>query len=198
MEVIHQRDDAETNTWQEAFLAILPNVKKHTRFALQRMGLEAREDATSEVVACVMCEFRRLHQRGEIHRAFASTLVRYAVARYHDGRRVGTAQCTCELLSRRAQTAGEYSVCTLNTTSTWVEDIVDTHGSDLLGQVTFYLDFPRWLYRQTQRNRHIAIQLMCGFTTGEVARNFNLSSSRISQLRREFANSWQLFVEDSG
>ena len=43
----------------------------------------------------------------------------------------------------------------------------------------------------------IAEALAVGSTTGEVARRFNLSSGRVSQLRQEFHRSWQEFQGDT-
>ena len=63
-------------------------------------------------------------------------------------------------------------------------------------QVSFRLDFPAWLLTRTDRDRRVVEDLMLGERTLDVARKFGLSPARISQLRREFKQDWQLFCAD--
>jgi DNA-binding NarL/FixJ family response regulator len=60
-------------------------------------------------------------------------------------------------------------------------------------QVAFRIDFPAWLKTLSRREREIAKALAKGHRTLDVARRFGLSMARISQLRREFFDSWQRF-----
>jgi hypothetical protein len=59
------------------------------------------------------------------------------------------------------------------------------------------MDIDAWLRRLSQRNRHIAGALAAGGTTTEVARRFQLSAARISQLRGELRNDWEAFQHDT-
>src|SRR5688500_8049959 len=88
--------DAE---WHAGFLKLMPRIERYARSAVRTLSLEARDDAVQEVIANCMCAYRRLYNRGELHRAFASTLVKYAVVQYHAGRRVGTSQCSRDVCS---------------------------------------------------------------------------------------------------
>jgi FixJ family two-component response regulator len=55
------------------------------------------------------------------------------------------------------------------------------------------IDVPAWLSRLKPRDRKIALKLAVGETTSAVARRFRLSEGRVSQLRGEFRNSWEVF-----
>jgi hypothetical protein len=60
-------------------------------------------------------------------------------------------------------------------------------------QVSFRLDFPAWLGRQTERDRRIAEALLVGEPTLAVTRRFGLSAGRLSQKRRAWHHDWQRF-----
>ena len=147
-----------------------------------------------------MCAYHRLHERDELQRAFASALARYAVAQYHAGRRVGTSQCSRDVSSRRARKKAGYEMLSLGApgeqVGEWMECLVDNHRTLVPDQVAFCHDFPRWLNRQSARDRQIAERLSLGCATREVAREFKVSPARISQLRKELADSWNEFQED--
>jgi len=54
--------------------------------------------------------------------------------------------------------------------------------------------FANWLRRLSRRNRRIAQFLALGNRTSDTARKFKVSEGRVSQLRRELAESWRAFV----
>jgi hypothetical protein len=93
----------QTVGWQAGFLSMLPRIKRYAHRAFCDMRGEAKDDAVCEIIASCLCAYRRLHERNELHRAFASTLVRYAVKVYYRGRRVGTSQCSRDVYARAAQ-----------------------------------------------------------------------------------------------
>jgi hypothetical protein len=76
----------------------------------------------------------------------------------------------------------------------WKERLTDNHSTPIPDQVHFRIEFPRWLQAQTPRNRQIVETLLLGYTTAEVAKRFRISSGRLSQLRREFYESWNQFT----
>ncbi|MFQ5472869.1 MAG: hypothetical protein ACE5FA_08315 [Dehalococcoidia bacterium] len=55
------------------------------------------------------------------------------------------------------------------------------------------IDFAAWLRSLSRRSRRIATTLATGESTGATAKRFNVSSGRISQLRRELQRSWEAF-----
>jgi hypothetical protein len=194
----HPRDASTTTDWQAGFLQMLPTLQRYARFAFRRLWREAREDAICETIANCLCAYRRLYKRNELHRAFASPLVRYAVAQYHVGRRVGTSWSSRDVYSTRARLEGGIEIHPLGTSSEqrdeWLECLTDNRRTPVPDQAHFRIEFPRWLGTQTKRNRQIAETLALGYSTGEVARKFNLTPARVSQIRRELYQSWSEFT----
>jgi hypothetical protein len=72
----------------------------------------------------------------------------------------------------------------------------DNTRSPVPEQVAFRFDFPAWLTSLGPRNRSIAQDMAQGLCTGELADAYGLSPARVSQLRREFHQSWQTFCGD--
>jgi hypothetical protein len=183
-----------TNTWQDGFLELLPRIEKRASVVFRRLDPEAREEAVTEVVANAACAYERLFQRGELHRAFASSLAKYAIAHYFAGRRTGSPDNSRDVYSllvpRKACQSIRSTHASKLSTDAWVAGLVDNRQTSIPDQVSFRMDFPRWLAHQTPRNKRIAERLCLGYTTSEVSREFKISAGRISQLRRQLADSW--------
>lgn len=192
-----QSESADETRWQEGFLQLLPMLKRYACFAFRQMNPVAQEDAVSDVVVNAMVAYRRLHERGQLQRAFASVLVRYAVAQYRRGQRVGTPQRTNDVFSPVAKSKGDFELASIGSPSaqsgTWMECLADNRRSTIPNQVAFRIDFPRWLKGLPDRDRMVAEQLALGHSTSDVANTFDLTRGRISQLRRELALSWYAF-----
>ncbi len=189
-----------TTDWQSEFLRLLPRIKRYAQFALRCLQGEAHEEALSEVIAQCLCAYRRLFERNQRERAYASVLVRYAVAMYYRGRRVGTADCSHDLYATQARQAAGFELRSLGTPleqrRAWMECLTDNRRTPVPDQVHFRIEFPRWLRMQTPRNRQIAERLAMGHSTAAVARRYKVSAGRISQIRRELHESWQAFTAE--
>ena len=187
-------------SWQRRFVEVLPTIERQTRFALRHLSGEALEDAVAEVVANCVCAFRRLHERGCLRIEFARALVRFAVAQFRSGRRVGNRQNSHDVYDRLARRRGGYRLLSIDAAhrrnAPWAETLVENGRSPVPDQVCFRIDFPSWLDQQSERNREIAERLSLGHSTSEVASEFQVSRARISQLRREFEESWNEFNAD--
>jgi len=75
--------------------------------------------------------------------------------------------------------------------------VVDTRSATVPDIVSFRVDFADWLASLSRRDRRIAQSLAIGNRTGDVAKRFDVSAARISQLRRELAESWRAFVGET-
>lgn len=192
---------SDNSNWQEGFLAILPLIERQARAAFRTFDAESREDAAAEVIANAMCAYHRLHVRGELQRAFPVSLTRYAIAQYFSGRRVGASQKSGDLLSANIKSKSRCNPRGLRDANAseclWQDALVDNRRTTIPAQVAFRLDFPRWLGRLTPRDRWAAERLALGYSTSEVAQELSVSSGRISQLRRELAESWYAFTSAS-
>lgn len=183
--------------WHADFLVMLPIIVRHLRVAFRHLRGDARQEAVAEGVANACAAYHRLAHQGRAHVGFPTVLARFAAAQVVDGRQVGNGQNTRDVLSLRAQRKKRFVVETLDhfdeDQNQWLESIVEDPHTPVFDQVCFRVDFPAWLARLSRRDRRIAESLALGNSTGAVARRFRISPGRVSQLRREFYDSWQAF-----
>ncbi len=183
--------------WHEEFLQMLPTIRQRAENAFYYLDPEGREDAVQEVIANATVAYARLVQRKKTDVAYPMALACYGIAQVRDGRRVGNHLRINEVLSSYAQRKKGFAVERLDhydkDAGEWLEAIVEDPQTPVPDQVAFRIDFPRWLDLLTKRNRRIAEALAVGYSTSEVARRFKVSPGRISQLRRELLQSWQMF-----
>jgi len=183
--------------WQAGFLALLPDIRRHVRFAFRRLASERREEAVQEALANALVAYRRLDASGKTELAYASPLARFAVRQVCSGRQVACPLNGHELLSPYAQRRQGFTVGRLHRhdarEGTWKELLVEDRRCTPAELAASRLDFEAWWRRLPRRKRLIAAALAAGSTTSETARSFQLTEGRISQLRRELAESWREF-----
>lgn len=183
--------------WHNLFLAMLPTIVAHARFAFRHLRPEAREEAAAECVANAFVAFARLVQLGKVDLAYPSVLARYAVAQVRDHRKVGGRLNVKDVLSGYAQGRKGFVVERLDhfdeEENAWREAVVEDRCTPVPEQAAFRCDFPEWLRRLSRRDRRIALKLAASETTGCVARMFQVSAGRISQLRKELKAAWETF-----
>jgi hypothetical protein len=189
--------DPRSEERQELFLSLLPKIRRYARMAFRHLGAEAREEAIAEVTANAYAALHRLVERGKLNVVFATVLVRFAIRQFHSGRRVGSRFTVRDVTSAAAQRRHCFCVERIDrndpASGEWVEAVVEDTATPVPEQAAFRCDFPAWLARQKPRNRRIAEALSLGHTTAEVARRFQVSAGRVSQLRGELHDSWQAF-----
>jgi hypothetical protein len=169
-------------------------VEQQARIAFRDCAAEAKEEAIAEVVASAACAYRRLYECGELERAFASALVRYAVAQFRVGRRVGGRLNVHDVMSPHCRRRKGVSVRRLSEEHDWREMLADHPRSTPADIAAIRIDFKSWLRTLNGRDRRIVRMLAIGETTKYVARAFCLTAGRVSQLRREFHTKWQAFI----
>jgi hypothetical protein len=196
--IIRQPEETQTAGWHPGFLKMLPTLERYARVAFRGLRNEAKEDAVCEAIANCLCAYRRLYERNALQRAFPSALVRFAAAQYRVGRHVGNSWCSRDVYATRARQEAGVEIRSLEIRGkqhdAWLECLKDDGQTPVPDQAHFRIEFPRWLGTQTIRNRQIAETLALGYSTGEVARKFDLSPARVSQLRRELYDSWNTFT----
>jgi len=187
----------DVSVFQAAFVGMLPAILRHARMAFRHLKGEARQEVLTEVVANAFVAYARLAELGKTDLAYPSVLVRYAVAQFCDGRRVGSRLNIRDVLSRHCQKRKGVNVERLDrfdaSNDCWIEaTLEDTHALPP-DQAAFRIDFPTWLGTLSRRNRRVALTLASGESPGNVARQNALSPGRVSQLRRDLCQSWQQF-----
>jgi hypothetical protein len=183
--------------WHKAFLVMLPAIVIHAKIAFRHLRGEARQDAIQETIANALVAFVGLVCRGKMSIAYPTVLAKYAVAQINDGRRVGSRLNVRDVSSAYCRRRKKITVERLDhfdeEDNQWLEAVVEDPHTPVFDQVCFRVDFPAWLNRLSRRNRRIAKCLALGNPTCAVAKRFQISPARISQLRREFYESWQNF-----
>ncbi|QDU89321.1 hypothetical protein Pla175_27100 [Pirellulimonas nuda] len=171
-----------TPAWQEGFLALLPSIERQVRRLLGGLRGEALEDACSEAVAQAALNYYRLAEQGRASVAFATPLARYAVRVGRAGRRLGSSPAGRDALGpgRRGEAAG------------WAELVADPRATPA-EIAAVRIDFRDWLGRLPAAKRRLAVALAEGESTGDAARRLGVSAGRVSQLRRDLAESWRAF-----
>jgi hypothetical protein len=155
-----------------------------------------KEELIQETTAVCWFLFIRLIRRGKDPAEFASVLGGYAVRRVRSGRKLTGAEKSQEVLSRWSQNRLGFKVRSLSdgaAEDSWQESLRGNSRSSVVDQAAFRVDFPRWLRRQSPRNRRIIREMVRGERTQNLARIFQVSPGRISQLRRQLHASWQDF-----
>ncbi|NLY03076.1 MAG: hypothetical protein GXY83_44060 [Rhodopirellula sp.] len=188
---------APTPAWHDRFLAMLPAIREQTRFAFKHMPPQIRRESIDEVAANALVAYARLVELGKEDLAYPTPLALYGIAHVRCGRQVGRSRNSCDVLSRYARRKNGFIVERLDRqnheTSSWAEAVVEDSRTPVADQAAFRIDFPEWLGLLSNRGRRVAEALAVGERTKDVAKRFEISPGRISQMRREFYDSWQEF-----
>lgn len=187
--------------WHEVFEQMLPAIRRYARISFRHLRAERRDDCVEEAVCNACCAVARLAELGKLDLAYPSVLARFAVAQVRDGRKVGCKLNIRDVLSPYCQQRKNVFVERLDRfdeeENQWQEAVVeDTRTATVPDIVAFRCDFTNWLASLSRRDRRIAETLALGNRTSDVANRFKLSAGRVSQLRRELAQSWRQFVGD--
>ena len=155
------------------------------------------DDIIQELSGLALINYMSLIQRGKD--AFYTPIMKYAVQHYKEGRRFVGYNST-DIFSEQTQTMGRSDTCQFSQFDD--ERKGDTmpfmkmRQASVFDQVQFKIDFEDWLALQTPRDCSIALDLSCGYSTGEVAKKHGVSDGLISQYRRRYEKSWDDFIAD--
>jgi len=192
--IIH--DDRIPN-WHHRFLALMPAVRRCAEFSFRKLRPDLRKEMVDEVVVNALAAFARLVERGKEDSAYASSLAAYAVKQVRQGRELGNRLNAKDVSSRYAQQRKGLQVERLDqfdeAEGKWKEVLVEDKRATPAEVAAGRLDFEAWLATMPSLRRRIVECLATGETTREAAKRFGVSPGRISQIRREFHESWIAF-----
>ena len=190
----------ESTSWQQRFLQLLPRIRSQAQSRFRHLPPEAREEATAEVIASALVSYARLVALGQEDRAFATTLVRYAVAKFRAGRRVGCRLNGHDVTSDYCRQKNGVLVERLDRcderSGNWQELVVEDRNATPAEVAATRMDVGAWLAQLARRTRQIAKDLARGYSTSEVACKHGISAGRISQMRCELEASWSEFQHE--
>jgi hypothetical protein len=179
---------------------MLPTIIRYAKASFREFDPETREDLVQECVANCVVAFARLVERGKQSIAYPTVLAMYAVRQIKDGRRVGKRVASRDVYDEHGRIKHDIQLrhigCPRDQHGGWKEQLVDNRRTPVADQAVFRIDFPDWLRTLSARDRRIVDDLAGGERTGIVAKKFGVSAARISQMRRQLKDSWELFGED--
>ncbi|MEX1039829.1 MAG: hypothetical protein WDZ51_04320 [Pirellulaceae bacterium] len=183
--------------WQAEFLGMLPRIEKYARFHFRGLRGDTLDEAVQEVV-CHSCQaYSQLVAQGRAHVATWSSLAKFALKRYRDGRRVGGSLNVNDICSVHCRRRKGVQVQPLrqwdDQGQEWTEILVEDKKSTPAEIAATRIDFPAFLATLSPRDRHITERLATGESTGLVSERFGISPGRISQLRKELKVAWERF-----
>ena len=187
---------------QAGFLALLPRIRLHAQVFFRHLKCaHKKEEAVAEAVALAWLWYVRLTRRGKDASRFVTALAGFAARAARSGRRLCGQERARDVLSPAAQRRHGFAVGRLPDVSTldgnpWDEALIDNTQSPIPDQACFRCDFPAWRGSRTDRDRRVIDALLRGERTQDVAREYGLSPSRVSQLRREFHDDWLTFCDE--
>ena len=192
---------ATAPSWHSGFLNLLPAIRHHTLRCFRHLDRAARDEAVQECIANATVAYARLAALGKESIAYASPLANYAVKQFRDGRRV-TGQNGRDVLSEFCQKHKGVVVQRLDhfdaQDEAWQELVVEDRHATPADVAATKIDFQAWLRTLPSRERRLALKLAAGETTGGVAKLFQITAGRVSQLRRELFERWQAFQGEAG
>jgi RNA polymerase sigma factor (sigma-70 family) len=182
-----------TNT-SDHFVALLPQIHRQAARVFCELNAEAREDAMHEVIAKCFVTFARLVEQGRRESAYATPLANYAIKQFRDGRRVGSRLNARDAMSPRARKADRCRVVSLDEKIDGQDQVraalVEDRTAGPAETAAARIDVAAWLQSLSWRKCQIAKVLAAGETTEGVAKQFGISSARVSQIRQELRRSW--------
>jgi hypothetical protein len=190
MRAFAQQQEPST-TWQDNFLAILPEIESRLRREFRHLNPSSREEAIREGVAHCLFAYVRLHARGRAHVATPFTLVLYNSGHVRRGRPAAGRMNSKDPLSRYAQVGKGIQV--ESQASQWIETLAEDKRAPVPDQVAAKMDVGAWFGCLSERMKQVAKDLAVGYSTSEVAQRHGVTNGRISQLRRSLERSWAEF-----
>ncbi len=182
------------------FLAMLPTIRRQALIAFRNQRFELREELIQEVIANSYRAWVRLVRRGKELVVYATPLAQFAIRQVRGGRRVGGRLNLHDILSPQARRHYGITIERIDRRDpqdgVWNEQLVEDRRAGPAQTAAARLDLTAWLRTLSKRNRQIAKALSLGETTNAVARQFGLSSGRVSQLRGWLQEHWEQFQGD--
>jgi len=198
-----------------AFLRIVPRIELHGRVCFRGLKCpDTRQDCICEMLALAWRWFLRLITQGKDPLAFPTALATFAARAVKAGRRLCGKHKGKDVMNPLAQRWHDFVVEPLPASTcrshedryanphgqqaqdSFEERLRDNTQTPVPEQVVFRLDFTLLVCSRSERDRRIIDDLLLGERTLDVANKHGLSPGRVSQLRREFLVSWQLFSGD--
>ena len=174
---------------------MLPLIRSRAGLAFRKLDPESREDLIEEVVANAYCRLVRLVRHGKASLAYATPLANFAIRQVIAGRKVGSRSRIQDVTSPFARSSRGIHVERLDEQGALRSALVEDRRAGPAEIAAARIDVADWFHKMPDSHRGIAQALASGESTSDVARQFGLSSARVSQIRSLLKASWQRFHE---
>lgn len=189
---------ASAETAGALFVMALPKINRIARYVLRRIPGHRKDEAIADAASLAWLYFVRVQQRGKNPLRFLTVLARFAAVHVGAGRSVHSCRSRRDLLAQSE--AGGSSSPSSRAAATipkrqpaWKLFAVEDHTATPADTAAFRIDFEEWTKRLPTRDRKIVMELASGAKTSEVAKQFEISAGRVSQLRAELQKSWERY-----
>lgn len=194
------------------FEALLPRIQRHGEVYFRDVKCPVKKaDYIAEMVALVWKWIVQLAQKGRDGFQFPMALARYAACAVRCGRKLAGMAKAKDVMNEMAQQRHRFKVEALpfsisrshenfyaavrgqREMDVFEERLIDNRKSPVAEQAAFRIDFGAWLQSLTPRERRLIKAMARNERTKDLARQFEVSAARISQLRREFMEGWRRY-----
>jgi len=160
------------------FLAVYPVILGYCRKAFR--GCSDREELTAEAIAVAYVGWLSLQKRGKT--VSPLSIAFYAVRRAKSKRRTFSRDCKRDAMRLRRR-------------SVHADFFLDLAGdSDPVEEAVLRVDFPVYLDTLPRMKRRACRMFLDGERTANVAETLHVTRGRVSQMRRELVEGWNLFT----
>ncbi len=174
---------------------MLPALRRQIALQARSVLRHQREEFEANALGLACEMFQRLVHRGRAELAYSTPLATYACRPARAGRQCGGSLNVCDVTSRHCQKRNGVRGRSLNRidpqSGRWQELIVEDRQASPADVAATRIDFQAWLETLSPQKRQIAEALASGESTQILARDFQLSAGRISQVRRELHTAWE-------
>jgi hypothetical protein len=176
--------------------SVLPIVERYARRVFSWCNPEERDERTAEAIASAFEGYASLVRRRRDREVTAWSLAFIAARRVKSGRHVGGSQNRAADVMTKGHNFMVLRFGTIHDLPCELhEALIDNARSPVPEQAAFRIDFPVFLSRQSGKKRKVAALLAVGNRATDVARTVGVSPSRVTQVRRQLCQDWQVFTE---
>jgi hypothetical protein len=207
-------DQRKLDELHARFLDLLPRIELHGHIYFRHLRPHRKADAIQEMRAIAWLWYVRMINRGRDPQDFVATFVTLLARSVNSGRRLAGMLKAKDVMNPATQKRHGFRVEPLPSTTRTFHDhlyssprgqklrdefeerLCDNTVTPVLDQVQFRLDFPAWLETLTPRERRMIRAMIRNERTLDLGKEFEVSPSRISQMRREFRAGWTRFIAE--
>jgi len=178
---------------------IYPIIRNTIPRTARPIGCEDHEELVQDGAASAAEMLDAAERSGKL--PSPNSVAYYSIQRTKSGRR-SYGDHRMDVMSPGFQMDNEGSVCSMqepvcDEEEMTVGDTIASKSEDMAAKVLRQIDWQAFLETLDARKRRIVEELMLGFGTGDIARLFSISASRIVQIKREIAQDIKAFMGDS-